>query len=120
MRRFCLIVAAVIHLLPVIGVAGTARLNSLYGVEIAGPDLAILMRHRAVLFGILGALLLAGAFRESLRPAAILSGLVSVVAFVGLALATPGHNASIGKVVAVDVVALIALLIAAALHFRRT
>jgi hypothetical protein len=119
MIRFCLIVAALIHLLPVIGVESAARLKALYGVAIDGPDLAILMRHRAVLFAILGSVMLAAAFRTELRSVAIVAGLASVVSFIALALATPGYNARIGAVLAVDLVALIALVVAAGLHFAR-
>jgi len=49
-----LIVVGVIHLLPLSGVLGSARLGALYGVPIDDPNLEILMRHRAVLFGLLG------------------------------------------------------------------
>ena len=117
--RLCLIVAAAIHLLPMAGVFGGARLNALYGVDIGGPDLSILMRHRAILFGILGSLILAGAFRVALRSAAIIAGLASAASFIALALTTPGYNPRIGTVVAVDVLALTALAGAAALHFAR-
>ena len=47
-----LTVVAVINLLPLSGVLGTDRLHALYGVSFDEPNLAILMRHRAVLFGL--------------------------------------------------------------------
>ena len=112
-----LCVAAVVHLLPLIGVLGTDRLQSLYGVAIEGPDLQILMRHRAVLFGLLGTYLLAAAFIPVLQPTALGAGLVSVLSFLALAWTTEGYNASIARVVAVDVVALVALLIGTAAYF---
>lgn len=112
-----LCVAAVVHLLPLIGVLGGERLQSLYGVAIEGPDLQILMRHRAVLFGLLGTYLLAAAFIPVLQPTALGAGLVSVLSFLALAWTTEGYNASIARVVAVDVVALVALLIGTAAYF---
>lgn len=112
-----LCVAAVVHLLPLIGVLGGERLQSLYGVAIEGPDLQILMRHRAVLFGLLGTYLLAAAFIPILQPTALGAGLVSVLSFLALAWTTEGYNASIARVVAVDVVALVALLIGTAAYF---
>jgi hypothetical protein len=36
---------------------GAARLEGLYGVALAGDDLLLLMRHRAVLLGLVGAAL---------------------------------------------------------------
>lgn len=112
-----LCVAALVHLLPLIGVLGGERLQSLYGVAIEGPDLQILMRHRAVLFGLLGTYLLAAAFIPVLQPTALGAGLVSVLSFLALAWTTEGYNASIARVVAVDVVALVALLIGTAAYF---
>ena len=49
-----LLVAAVIHLLPLVGVVGPTRLSELYGITVSEPNIEILMRHRAVLFGLLG------------------------------------------------------------------
>ena len=47
-----LLAAAVFHLLPAMGLLGAGRLAALYGVSIPGDDLLLLMRHRALLFGI--------------------------------------------------------------------
>ena len=63
-----LALVAVIHLLPVAGVLGVDRLESLYGVALGDPNLQVLMRHRAVLFGLLGGFLLLAAFRQTLQP----------------------------------------------------
>ena len=49
-----LLVVAAIHLLPVTGVLGGDKLTALYGLRFNDPNLFILMRHRAVLFGLLG------------------------------------------------------------------
>ena len=76
-----LLVVAVIHLLPMVGVLGAARLAALYGVALEDPNLVILMRHRAVLFGLLGALMALAAFRPSLQLLALAVGGVSVLSF---------------------------------------
>ena len=52
-----LLIAGAIHLLPLSGVTGAAALERLYGVAVDSPDLALLLRHRAVLFGLLGGFL---------------------------------------------------------------
>jgi hypothetical protein len=45
------------------------------------------MRHRAVLFGLLGAFLIAAAFLPSLQLAALVAGFASVVSFLYLSAA---------------------------------
>lgn len=109
---------AFIHLIPATGALGGERLASLYGMPFEGAELTILMRHRAVLFGILGGLLVAAAFRTALRPTALVAGFVSVVSFLGLALGEGGYNPALGRVVTADVVALALLAVAFALSRR--
>lgn len=106
-----LVVAAVIHILPLSGVLGSDRLASLYGVSFADPNLEILMRHRAVLFGILGFFLLVAAFRPSLQTVAFVVGFISVVSFLLLTWSVGGYNAKIARVFWADIVALVALVI---------
>ncbi len=104
-----LVVVGVIHLLPVTGVTGGPRLAALYGIEIADPNLEILLRHRAVLFGLLGAFLLLAAWRPSLQPLALAAGWLSVVSFLWLAHAAGDYNGHLARVVAADVLALVCL-----------
>ena len=108
-----LLVVALIHLLPLSGVLGGARLRALYDVTIDDPSLAIMMRHRAVLFGLLGAFLVYAAFREELQILGFFAGFVSVISFLLLAWATGGFNASLRRVVVADVIALVCLVIGA-------
>ncbi len=105
-----LVAAGLIHLLPLAGVLGADKLAALYGIPIAGPDLGVLMRHRAVLFGLIGALCLAAAFHKPLQWAALLVALGSVLAFLALAWSTPGYNAAIGRVVTADLIAAVLLI----------
>ncbi|NRF68221.1 phosphopantetheine adenylyltransferase [Aquincola sp. S2] len=113
-----LILAALVHLLPLAGVLGSAQLNTLYGIPIAEPNLELLMRHRAVLFGLLGGLLLLAAFRPTLQPAAFIAGLVSVGSFLLLALLVGEINPLLRRVVIVDAVALVLLLAGAAARWQ--
>ena len=107
-----LFLAGAIHLVPVIGVAGPAHVSRMYDVRVDGPDLAVLLVHRAVLFGLLGALLITAAWVDDLRPYAIGAGLVSDVAFLAIVRANPGINAAMQRVVRADVVSVVLLLIA--------
>jgi len=111
-----LVVAGMVHLLPLSGVLGSDRLASLYGVSFSEANLAILMRHRAVLFGLLGVFLILAALRPMLRTVAFLAGLTSVVSFMWIAAAVGNYNEQIRRVVTADVTAFVCLIIGFAGH----
>lgn len=106
-----LIIAGIVHLLPLSGVFGSDRLASLYGVHFDEPNLAILMRHRAVLFGLLGGFLLCAAFKPSFQLVALIGGFISVLSFLYLAWVVGGYNDQVARVVVADLVALACLVI---------
>lgn len=111
-----LIIVGVIHLLPLIGVAGGSRLATLYGISVADPNLEILLRHRAVLFGIVGAFLTYAAFRVELQALALIAAFVSLAAFLALVWSTGNYNSAIGGVALVDVLALVLVVAAGVAH----
>ena len=101
-----LVLVAVIHLLPLPGVLGAETLTRLYGIPVEGADLSLLLRHRAMLFGLLGAGMIAAVFLPAWRPAAYVAAFVSVASFLVLAAMEGPTNAAINRVVIADVVAL--------------
>ena len=111
-----LVIVGVIHLLPLGGVLSAEQLTALYGVLFGDPNLVILMRHRAVLFGLLGLFLIFAALRRSMQPAAFVAGFASVLSFLYLAWSVGGYNAQIGRVLVADIVALVCLLIGVAAY----
>lgn len=102
-----LLLAGAVHLLPLLGVLGTPHLEQLYGLRIEEPNLLLLMRHRALLFGLLGALLVAAAFRPAWQGLALTAAWGSVLGFV--LLAPPGLLPALHRVWWIDV-ALLPLL----------
>ncbi|WP_372660956.1 phosphopantetheine adenylyltransferase [Hydrogenophaga sp.] len=106
-----LVLVGLIHLLPLTGVLGGERLAALYGLPLDEPNIAILMRHRAVLLGLLGAFLLWAAFVPSLQALAFIAGWVSVGSFLWLAWSQGGYNAAVQRVVITDAVALVCLTV---------
>jgi len=113
-----LLVVALIHALPAIGALGAAKLSALYGISVAEPNLEILLRHRAVLFGLLAAFLAWAAFEPELHRLALIAGLVSVGSFMGATALVGQPNAALRRVFTVDVAALVLLLAAGIAHLR--
>jgi len=116
----CLTLAGVIHLLPLPGILGAGQLTRLYGVAADDPNVAILLQHRAVLFGLLGVLLIAAAFRPDLRAVALIAGLVSTMSFLAIVWSVGGYNAQVARVVAADLLAVVLLLVAAGIEWRKS
>lgn len=114
-----LLLVAAIHVLPLAGVLGAARLSSLYGIAVQDPNLEILLRHRAVLFGLLAAFVGYAAFHRPLHGLALAAGFASVASFLVLALMVGQYNAALSTVVKADLVALVILGVAALVHLRR-
>lgn len=111
-----LFILAVIHLLPVVGVLGSDSLTRLYGVSVSDSNTEILLRHRAVLFAIIGLFSLLSVFKSEYQPIAICIGLISVASFLFLTWSIEGLNSEISRVVKVDWVALVLLLVAGVIN----
>lgn len=111
-----LVIVGVILALPVIGVVDAAALSRLYGVAFDDPNVVILMRHRAVMFGLVGAFVIVAAFRPELRPLAFAAAIIAAGTFLWIALSTGGYNAQLRTVVIADVIAIVLTVVAIALH----
>ncbi len=118
-----LLVAGLIHLLPAVGILGADVLDRLYGTETASADVEVLLRHRAVLFAILGVATLTAAILRRAQITLLVINLVSVATFALLASVTSGTSPEIDRVTAVDVVLAGAIMIALSArgrdHLRR-
>ncbi len=115
-----MLVVAVIHLLPLNGFFGVERLTSLYEIEITDGNLEILMRHRAMLFGILGGFVAYAAFKPAIQPMAFLAAFISVASFFFLSFSVDEFNDAIRKVLIADIVASVSLLGAIVLYIVKS
>lgn len=115
-----LLLVGFLNFYPLIGLQGSARLAALYGLPVDGADLAILMRHRALMFGLVGGFIMSAAFVPEWRGLAFAAGFISMLGFVALAWAEGGYNGFVAKVVMADIVGSLALLVALVLHLSRT
>ena len=115
-----LVFVALIHALPVIGVLGATKLSQLYAITVQDPNLELLLRHRAVLFGLLAVFLAYAAIRPELHRLALIAGFISVVTFLALAQPAGALNTALTNVVRADWLALVLLVIGAVVHFKRS
>lgn len=116
--KVALILVGLINLAPAVGVVSQTQLFRLYGVAIDNQDLLLMMRHRAVLLGLVGAMLVAAAWLPGLRIAACIVGLISMVSYVALVLASGDVGEPLGRIAVIDGVAIVVLALALALHLR--
>lgn len=78
----CFFLAGLVNLTPVLGVLGREDLETLYSTPIASSELLLLMQHRALMFGVPGALLLLATFQKKLRTIAAIIGMYSMVTYI--------------------------------------
>ena len=110
----CLVVVGLINFAPVLGMLSAPRLEQAYSISIPSKDLEILMRHRALLFGVLGGFILYSVFFPVYQVAAMVMAAVSMIGFAALAMRVGDHNKAIFKVFIADLVG-IGFLVAAAI-----
>jgi len=112
-----IVMVGFINFIPVIGVASRAKLESLYGVRVDEPNLAILLRHRAMLFGLTGGFLMVAAFVQHLRPSAYVLGFMSMISFLMFYKSEGVANSQVRKVAKVDLVGIVLLSAAAVAEY---
>lgn len=115
---FCAV--GLLHLYPALGVISGDRLHSLYGLTFDEPNLLILMRHRAVLFGLLGAFLIGAAFCPGWRSAGYAAGFIAMLSFVLLAHSQGSVSPELRKVVIADIAGSMALALAGLIQLIAT
>ena len=94
-----------VHLMPFSGMFSAARIEELYSIAITGDaDMALLMQHRALFFGIVGLLSIMAIWRVGLRPVARLVALASMLGFVVLYLLSGPVSPAMDKIFWADAV----------------
>lgn len=109
-----LLLGGLVNIAPLAAISGAPMLLRMYGITVEDPNLLLLLQHRALLFGLLGALLLAAMASTPLRTPALVAGLISMLGFIvlaGLLPPSPALSTEIGRVVLIDWLALPVLLL---------
>ncbi|MDC0589300.1 hypothetical protein OAP17_06075 [Porticoccaceae bacterium] len=112
-----LITVGLINFLPVIGIISAEKLSVAYAVELIGNDIVILMRHRALLFGLIGGFMLYSVWKPSYQSVAMVMAAISMLGFLFFVAAADHYNASITKIAIIDLIGLAGLAIAAGLKY---
>lgn len=112
----CLAIAAIINFIPVVGVYSKSTLELLYQVELANADLVFLLRHRAVMFGLIGILLFYSLVKPQLRLFAASIGLTSMLSFSFLAWQLEIHNDKLQQLAIIDLIVSLVLILGIILH----
>ncbi len=107
--RALLVVVGVVNAVPALGLVSAEWMRSAYGLGLSSNDLALLLRHRAVLFGMLGASLVVAAWRPCWRGPTAAANAVSLMTFPILALTAGPVNTALLRVAALDIGAVAAL-----------
>ena len=102
----CLAALALIHALPLAGLAGATALREGYGLGPLDHSTALLLQHRALMFGLLAAGLLGSTLRPAIRGPILLATVISDLGFVLLAWPWNTLAEGLRPVLAGDLVAL--------------
>ena len=105
-------IAGVMNFLPVFGLFSASNLANAYGIDVSDPNIEMLMRHRALLFGLLGAFLFYSIYKPAYRMLAGAAGLISMIGFIILAVMTDTIAGEIGTLVKIDSAGVVFLAVA--------
>jgi hypothetical protein len=108
-----------INFVPLVGLFSVDQMQASYAITVTDPNLEILLRHRAVLFGIVGGYILIAAFRPAWQPTAIVFAGLSMMAFIILCLWVGDYSASIERIMMGDVAGTILLAMVIVLRRRQ-
>lgn len=110
--RITLFVAGVINLFPSLLAFLPEKIAKSYGIEIPNANYELLLRHRAILFGIIGGLMIYSALVKKHYELSTIAGLFSMTSFIILYfIIGKDINQELKKVMMIDVVATIILCI---------
>ena len=110
--RITLFIAGLINILPAMLGFLPEKISKSYGIEIPNANYELLLRHRAILFGIIGGLMIYSALAKKHYELSTIAGLVSMVSFIILYfLIGKNINSELKKVMMIDLFATVILCV---------
>ena len=109
--RVCLFISGVINILPALLAFLPGKISNSYGIDLVNENYELLIRHRAVLFGIIGGIMIFSAIFKKYYDLSVVIGLVSMTSFVILYFMIGNINIELNKVFKIDCIGILVLLI---------
>ena len=114
--RITLFIAGAINMLPSVLTFFPEKISKSYGIELPDVNFELLLRHRAVLFGIVGSLMIYSAITKKSYLIATVVGLTSMISFILLYFLLNGVNTELGNVMRIDMAGVLVLMIGLLLY----
>ena len=114
--RVTLFISGLINLLPVAIAFLPEKIASSYGVTVSSNSMELLLRHRAVLFGIVSLILIHAAITKSNYILATIIGLISMLSFVLLYNHIGEINKELKTIMVIDLIASLCLITVLIFH----
>jgi hypothetical protein len=116
--RISLLLSGIINFLPSILAFIPSKFSKSYGIEIENRNIELLLRHRAVLFFIIGGLMIYSSIMKKYYEIAVTVGFISMISFIILYfLMNKSINPELKKVMIIDLFATIILIIGSVTYF---
>lgn len=107
-----LLIVGVINILPLIGVFSSKKLSSAYDVKLENTNLVILLKHRALLFGLIGGFVFYSVFKPAYQIEAMIMAAISMGGFIIIAKNESDYSKSLSKIVVIDIIGIASLIAA--------
>ena len=107
-----LFLVGVINFLPIVGILSLDKINQAYGLSIDDNNLAILLRHRALLFGLIGGFVIYSVFKPQYQIASIVLAAISMLGYLYFFWSIGDSNPVLLKIAQADIVGIVLLIVA--------
>ena len=107
-----LFLVGVINFLPIVGILSLDKINQAYGLSIDDNNLAILLRHRALLFGLIGGFVIYSVFKPQYQIASIVLAAISMLGYLYFFWSIGDSNTALLKIAQADIVGIVLLTFA--------
>jgi hypothetical protein len=116
--RISLFIAGIINFLPSLLAFFPEKISKSYGIEAPNASNELILRHRAILFGIIGLLMLYSSIMKKYYGLSSSFGLISMISFIVLYFIIGKEiSAELKKVMFIDLVGTIILLLGILLYW---